>query len=106
MDLKCRQLKCKFNNCYSCESESIKVTKNYQCSTFDEAKKIDEKQKQDVSKTMFEAAPELHPYRHNLDVNIKCNAHCLYNNKTDCVANGICINECEKDATCITFSPK
>lgn len=106
MDLKCRKLNCKFNKRYACEAEGIKVTKDYRCSTYDRAEEINEKQQQDVSKTMFEAAPELHPYRHNLDVNIRCDAHCLFNQKTDCVANGICVNVCEDEATCITFTPK
>lgn len=105
MDLKCRKLNCKYNNNYSCESKAIAVTKSYQCSTYEKTKDTN-KQLQDVSKTMFEAAPELHPYRHNLDVDIKCLAHCLFNNSKDCVANGICVNVCDENATCITFTPK
>lgn len=104
MDLKCKKLNCKNNNAYACMCNDIKIKKNCECATFEEGDTKDKKQRQDVSKTMFETAPDIHPYRHNKDVNICCDADCMFNSECKCHANGICVNsgECQ----CITFVKK
>ena len=106
MDLKCKKLNCKYNNCFACMSKNINVTRGLECSTFEKVDVLDEKQKQDVGKTMFETAPDMHPYRHNKLVGIKCNARCLFNDECNCVANGICVCDDKNKATCATFIEK
>ena len=105
MDLKCKKLNCKYNNCFACMSNKINVTKNCECASFERAETLNEKQKQDVGATMFEAAPEMHPYRHNKEVDIQCDANCLFNKDSRCNANGICVCE-EKSPICATFIEK
>ena len=103
MDLKCKKLDCKHNNTFSCECKAIKVNSNCECSTYEKNDNLDEKQKQDVSKTMFEVAPDIHPYRHKKDVDIKCTAkNCLFNCDCNCHANGISVNPCSEKPTCVT----
>lgn len=102
MDLKCRKLDCKHNSEYACVKEGIEVKRNCVCGSYERAEDLLPEQRQDASRTMFETAPEVHPYRHNRDINIKCNANCLFNKDTNCVANGICVSETENCATCIT----
>ena len=106
MDLKCKKLNCKYNNCFACMSKNIKVGTNCECVTFEKADRLDEKQKQDVGATMFETAPDIHPYRHNKLVGIKCDANCLFNKNNDCCANGICVCEDKSHATCATYIHK
>ncbi len=106
MDLKCKKLNCKHNNCYACMSNDIKVTNKCECATFEEADHVDAKQKQNIPKTMFETAPDMHPYRHNKLVGIKCDAKCLFNEDCHCKANGICVCNDDYKATCATFIEK
>ena len=102
MDLKCRKLDCKYNSEYACIKEGISVETNCSCGSFEQADNLPPEQRQDASRTMFEAAPEVHPYRHNRDINIRCEASCLFNKDSNCVANGICVSESHEKATCIT----
>lgn len=103
MDLKCRKLDCKHNKEYACMCKEIHITGSCDCKTYEKADKLDKNQKQDASKNMFEVAPEVHPYRHNKSVDIKCDANCLFNENCRCRANGICVNEEDSAPTCITF---
>ena len=103
MDLKCKKLDCRHNNRFSCECKSIKVDSHCECSTYEKSDNLDEKQKQDVSKTMFEVAPDIHPYRHKNDIEITCDArNCLFNSGCNCHANGISVNPCSEKPTCVT----
>ena len=91
MDLKCKKLNCKYNDKYSCMSKMIEVSKNLECITFEKASNLDEGQLQDISKTMFEVAPDIHPFRHIKDVDVSCKASCLFNRDGKCVSNGISV---------------
>ena len=106
MDLKCRKTVCKYNNKYACMAKEILVDSKTTCDTFEKDKDKTEEKLQDVSKTMFESAPDIHPYRHNKDCNIKCNAKCLFNNNGKCQANGISMLEGKNDGICGTFIEK
>ena len=105
MDLKCKKMNCIHNDGCACMSKCIKVNKKCECSTFEPHNTNDPKQHQDISKNMFEVAPELHPFRHNKKVKIECSANCLFNNSGNCVANGISVSN-KESATCITNIPK
>ena len=89
MNISCRKTKCKYNNNYVCTSKNIFIQKNLNCAYYQPTKKSD---LQDVSKTMFELAPEIAPYKHNKKTNIMCEARCIFNKHNKCVCNGILIN--------------
>ena len=103
MDLKCRQLNCKYNDTFCCTRKGIMVDKKNVCSDFEENTNLNSEQAQDVSKDMFRKEPKIHPYRHNKKIDINCSSHCLFNEGGNCMANGICVEQCkDKTATCIT----
>lgn len=103
MDLKCRQLNCRYNDTFCCTRKGITVDKNNQCGDFEKSDNLREEQKQDVSRDMFTKEPKIHPYRHNKKIDIDCKSECLFNNGGNCMANGICVEKHKKDdATCIT----
>ena len=102
MDLKCKKMVCKYNNGCACMSKKIKVTRNCECGTYERADNIDEKQRQDISRDMFETAPEIHPFRHSKDISIECSAECLFNKDGLCKSNGISIMNGKNAGVCIT----
>lgn len=103
MDLKCKKLDCVFNNKYNCEARGITIKHNLNCGTFQKNHRLTEEQQQDVSKTMFEVAPEFHAFRHNQNVNIKCRANrCVFNEDGNCISNGITLQQTDKKAYCAT----
>lgn len=106
MDLKCRKLDCKYNDNYKCEAKEIKVTQEIDCGTYEKCEHLEKEQMQDASRNMFEKEPKVSAYRHNKKVEILCEASCLFNKSKDCVANGICINDCKSIPTCITYIKK
>ena len=92
MDLKCKKLDCVYNNKFSCCAKGINIKHNLSCATYEKNNNLSPEQKQNVSRTMFEVAPEYHPFRHNKDVNIRCEAkQCLFNKNCDCCSNGITV---------------
>ncbi len=103
MDLKCKKLDCYHNDRYCCTKEGIKVSKSCECMSYEENKHPDKAQMQDVSKTMLEAAPDIHPYRHKRNIDIECDADCLFNCNCKCQANGISVCNCAKTPICTTF---
>ncbi len=103
MDLKCKKLDCVYNDKFSCKAKGINVKHNLNCSTYEKNNNLTEEQKQNVSKTMFEIAPEYHAFRHNKDVKISCEAkNCLFNKCGDCCSNGITIQRGNQKAYCST----
>lgn len=103
MDLKCKKLNCVNNDKYSCMKKAIKVSKTCECDSYEPARDLRDSQKQDVSKTMFETAPDFHPYRHKKKIDIECDADCLFNRNNKCHANGISVCNCTNCALCATF---
>ena len=105
MDLKCKKMDCEYNKCFSCQSKEICVSKKCECNTYTPSNTKDKDQHQDISRDMFETAPEIYPYRHKKNIQVLCNAHCLFNEDGKCMANGISISN-QHTATCITAIPK
>lgn len=103
MDLKCRKTICKHNDKYACNAKTILIGDKTECTTYEKDSQKKVENLQDVSKTMFEAAPELSKYRHNRDCDIKCTAKCLFNKEGKCNANGITVLEGKADGICGTF---
>jgi hypothetical protein len=83
-------------------SRGITVDRSCECATFEKADKLDEKQKQDISKNMFEVAPDIHPFRHNREISIECKAECLFNKDGLCKSNGISVMNGKNSGVCIT----
>ena len=102
MDLKCKKMNCKHNDCCACMSKTIKVNRLCECATFEKSIELDEKQHQDISRDMFEVAPDIHPFRHNRDINIECSAECLFNKQGKCCSNGISVMNGKRSGVCIT----
>lgn len=105
MDLKCKKMNCEHNDGCACMCKEIEINRKCECVTFSPHNYNDKKQHQDISKNMFEVAPELHPFRHNKKINIMCKANCLFNESGKCKANGISVSN-KKTAECITSIPK
>ena len=102
MDLKCKKMNCKYNNSCACMSKGIKIERNCECGTFEKSTKLSDKQHQDISRDMFEVAPEIHPFRHNRSMSIECSADCLFNKDGICKANGISVMNGKMSGVCIT----
>ena len=102
MDLKCKKLNCKNNDGCACIKRGIKIDVMCECSSFELNKDLVEKQRQDISRNMFEAAPEMHPFRHNKDINIECAAECIFNKDGHCRSNGISVMNGKNSGVCIT----
>lgn len=102
MDLKCKKMICKHNDRCACMSKGITVDNNCECATFEPAKDLDDKQQQDISKNMFEVAPDIHPFRHNREISIECAAECLFNKDGICKSNGISVMNGKNSGVCIT----
>jgi len=83
-------------------SKGITVLRSCECGTFEKSKKLDEKQRQDISRDMFEVAPEIHPFRHNREMSIECKADCLFNKDGICKSNGISVMNGKSSGVCIT----
>ncbi|MCI5497391.1 MAG: hypothetical protein MR412_02265 [Firmicutes bacterium] len=102
MDLKCKKLNCKYNNECACMSKGITIKRSCECGTFELNKDRKKEQHQDISKNMFEVAPDIHPFRHNKDVKIECRAECLFNHDGCCSSNGISVMNGKDSGVCIT----
>ena len=102
MDINCRKLNCKHNKKCVCTAKGIKIDNETTCKTYilDSNKKVE-----DLSKTMFSKTPDYENFRHIKDADIECNAHCIFNKKGKCLANGIIILD-NKKAICGTFIQK
>ena len=103
MDIRCRKTSCKYNDKYTCKAEEILVKKNVECGMYEKGNKL----VVDKTKWMFtDSPPKYAPQRDSATIGIGCNAHCLFNNKGKCVANGITLNDIHEKALCMTFLRK
>lgn len=103
MDIRCRKLKCAFNDHFTCKAKGITVTKNALCSQYIED---ETKEEPDTSKHLFERTPKYSPQRDSKAIDIECCANCLLNHDGKCVANGITINDYRAKPACLTYLKK
>ena len=103
MDIRCNKTDCKHNNKYACMAKEIHVAKNTDCRTYDKDYEKQKKNLQDVSRDMFEIAPEIGDFSHSDKLCVDCHAHCLFNKNMKCNANGITVLEAERKGVCGTF---
>ena len=101
MDVVCRKYSCKFNEKAKCTRKNLQVDKSADCNDLD----IDnQKLVEDVSRDMFTHEPDVAPYHHCKNMNIKCNAeNCIFNKTGDCFSNGIFVGSEKKCAPCNSF---
>lgn len=97
-DLKCGQKNCKHNHGYSCCAKNIAVSSGTACTTFEE------KEPQNVN---TESAAEFGKPDYSVDTAVSCNAPCLFNRSSKCIANGITVSTDDDGcAECLTFIKK
>lgn len=94
-DLKCGQTDCEHNLGYCCCANAIAVTDDAVCATYCRCS----------GDKLIEAAHDYPNPKNNVDTNVACNAECIFNKSTRCIANGItvAISEDGKNAECLTF---
>lgn len=96
-DLKCGQKDCKYNHGYCCCAKDIAVSSGTDCTTY-------EKSNRDFG---TEAAAEFTKPDNSVDTCVSCNAPCLFNHATKCIANGITVSTADDgSAECLTFIKK
>jgi len=102
MDIKCRRTSCEYNKGHTCLSEGVDIDDYAICDTFERAyTSLDDL---DLSKHMFEVAPEYENSRHIKNVNLKCDAkNCLFNTGGKCRANGITVIDDKGKSRCGSF---
>ena len=93
-DLKCKRQDCKFNHNCNCIAKNIKVGKDTDCETYT-------KGPNPVNKQDKISQP---PIRKN--INVGCDAQCIFNKKCICKANGISVMTNDGNPECCTFMPK
>ena len=103
MDLRCNKTNCKHNKNYSCTAKEVHIAKNTDCQTYDRDFEKTSANLQDVSRDMFEIAPEIESFSHNDRLKVECYAHCIFNRDGHCNANGITVLENNKKGFCGTF---
>lgn len=98
-DLKCGQKNCKYNHGYCCCAKDIAVSSGTCCTTY---------QKTDVrADVKTESAAEFCKPDLSVDTAVSCNAPCLFNRSTKCIANGITVSTAnDGSAECLTFIKK
>lgn len=103
MDLRCNKTNCKHNCLYACNAKEVHIAKNTDCKTYEKDEKKSKNKLQDVSKDMFEIAPNIAEYKHNDKLDIACKANCLFNKCGKCNANGITVLNDKDEGICGTF---
>ena len=96
-DLKCKRKGCTYNKNCNCTAKTVEVEKNTGCKTYKPAENIDKNQVSKVSQP---------PIRK--DIKVDCKADCLFNNNSECIANGITVQTCDDVScpNCCTYQPK
>ena len=97
-DLKCGQKECKYNHGYSCCAKDIAVSCGTRCTTYRQSETGDNN---------TEASEEFVKPDYSVDTAVSCNAPCLFNRSTKCIANGITVSTADDGcAECLTFIKK
>ncbi len=96
-DLKCGQKDCRYNHGYCCCARDIAVSQGTLCTTYEKS----------ANDRKTEAAAEFMKPDNSVDTAVTCNAPCLFNHSTKCIANGITVSTADGGcAECLTFIKK
>ena len=96
-DLKCKKVNCVYNKSANCNAKHIKVTKETECDTYKPAKEAEIGVYSEIKQV---------PIRKNIEVD--CDASCIFNDNNICKANGITVQTCSNKScpNCCTFQPE
>ena len=104
MDVVCRKYSCVYNEKAKCSRKNLGVDSNAVC---DDLNVDENKVVQDVSLDMFSHEPDVAPYHHCKNMNIKCASNdCLFNKQGECFSNGIFVGSALNSAPCNSFVPR
>jgi len=96
-DVKCKREKCVYNKNLNCSAKEINVKSNTKCETY---KPSNEAEVGEIEKV---GQPPIRK-----DINVSCDAKCLFNNSHICSANGITVQTLSDKScpNCCTFISK
>ncbi len=98
-DLKCGQKSCRFNHGYCCCAKDVAVSQGTKCTTY--------QQREAAGRGDAETSAEFSKPDNSVDTAVSCNAPCLFNHSTKCIANGITVStDGDGSAECLTFIKK
>lgn len=101
MDVMCRKYSCIFNEKSKCSRKNLEIDKIAYCK---DIKIDDNKLVEDVSKDMFSHEPDVAPYHHCKNMQIKCaDKDCIFNKDGECFSNGIFVGSEKTRAGCNSF---
>ena len=104
MDVVCRKYSCVYNDRAKCTRKHLMVDNKADCEDIDVDKSA---VVEDVSKDMFCHEPDIAPYHHCKNMDIKCKSEkCIFNRDGECYSNGIFVGSTIKNAPCNSFVPK
>lgn len=104
MDIRCRKTTCVHNKGHTCCASCVNVNKDAFCLTFEKQQEISDSKNLDLTKKMFETAPEYENSRHIRNVVLTCNAtKCVFNCDKKCMANGITVVDDLNKSCCATY---
>ena len=95
-DIKCKRQSCEYNKNCNCTSKVINVKKDTTCDTYSP-----------VEKTTIEEEKIGQPAIRK-DIEVECNAKCLFSEDGICHANGITVqpSSIKESPICVSFQPK
>ena len=95
-DIKCKRQACEFNKNCNCTSKTINVKKDTTCDTYSPT------QKETIEEEKI-GQPAIRK-----DIEVDCNAKCLFNEDGICQANGITVQPTSQKESpiCVSFQPK
>lgn len=96
-DLKCGQKDCRHNHGYCCCAKDIAVSTGTCCTTYEKC----------TGDCKTESSVEFSKPNNSVDTDVCCNAPCLFNHSSKCIANGITVSTADDgSAECLTFIKK
>ena len=104
MDIVCRKYSCKFNEGAKCGRKNLEINSSADGNDLDIDKN---KVVEDVSLNMFSHEPDIAPFHHCKNINIKCASEdCIFNRAGECYSNGIFVGSTKIKAPCNSFVPR
>lgn len=94
-DLKCKRQNCVYNSNCNCTAKNVKVGADTDCETY-----VQDKNKK------AEEIDEIQQVAYRKNINVACDANCLFNKKHICKANGISVMTNDDSPECCTFMPE
>ena len=102
MDIRCRKLDCKHNDKFTCRARELAVSEKGNCAVYEKT----DKKVVDTTKTLFSKIPEYSAQRDVKRFKIQCDAPCILKREGRCIANGITVNDWQKNPVCMTIVKK